>query len=67
MDAQQRARGRACGDDIMLLNLLITVCVAGFIGLVVLGHLLLVGDFWRLSVQGVVPKRDINRRRAPVE
>jgi hypothetical protein len=31
----------------MLLNVLIIVCIAAFIGLAVLGHVLLLGDAWR--------------------
>ena len=38
--------GGVSGGDAVMLSILVTVCVAAFVGLVILGHIILLMDFW---------------------
>jgi hypothetical protein len=52
----------------MVLNFLIMFGVACFVGLVVLGHILLAGDFWRHSVRTAQTEVDLQAdSRVPAE
>jgi hypothetical protein len=42
----------------MVLNVLIVVGIACFVGLAVLGHILLLGDLWRLWVPGGIKPKE---------
>ena len=35
-----------------MLDILVTVCVAAFVGLVILGHVILLADFWHFRRRG---------------
>ncbi len=53
----------------MLLNVLVMVCIAAFVGLAALGHILLLGDAWRFWAPARKPQdRDgADALRVPAE
>jgi hypothetical protein len=53
----------------MILNVLIVICIAGFAGLAVLGHVLLLGDLWRFWAPARKPQEhtEATALRVPAE
>jgi hypothetical protein len=59
--------GGVSGGDAVMLSILVTTCVAAFVGLVILGHVILLMDFWHFRRTPKAAEPTVTHAHVPAE